>query len=442
MNDRPGARGMLFRFSLYGFLKNQQYYEPFLILAMRSAGLDFFAIGLLVGFREIAINVMEVPSGALADLWGRRRAMMLSFVAFIASFAVFAFSSHFAHFLAAMALFAVGDAFRTGTHKAMIFDYLRREGLADQKTRYYGTTRSWAKFGSAVSVVLASTLVFFVAAVDPDGRDAYRWVFLASIVPYLGGLVNFWSYPSYLDGTAESAPSVTGIFGHLWQVGRQSLAAGRLRGLLGESMGFEGVWKVARSYLQPIVRSAALALPLLAGFDDVQRTAVMIGAVYVVLHLLESAASRRSEGFSLRMGGLEPSAGRLWWLNLATYGAMAAGLAADWHTQGTVAGLGLAVAIGGFVLLAFLQNLWRPIHLGRFDEATDADRGATVLSVESQAKSLFAAVLAPLLGLAVDASLALREGRHDPASFLPVAAAGLAAAGLAMALRARRGRVG
>ncbi|MBT7298324.1 MAG: MFS transporter, partial [Victivallales bacterium] len=60
---------MLFRFCLYGFLKNQQYYEPFLILVFREKGLSFLQIGLLVGFREICLNLFEIPSGAVADLY-------------------------------------------------------------------------------------------------------------------------------------------------------------------------------------------------------------------------------------------------------------------------------------------------------------------------------------------------------------------------------------
>jgi len=78
---------MLFRFSLYGFLKNQRYYDPFLILAFREKGLSFFQIGILYGFREICTNLFEIPSGALADLYGRRRAMIFSFCAYIVSFA-------------------------------------------------------------------------------------------------------------------------------------------------------------------------------------------------------------------------------------------------------------------------------------------------------------------------------------------------------------------
>ena len=33
---------LLFRFSLYGFLKNLRFFEPFLILFFRDAGLSFF----------------------------------------------------------------------------------------------------------------------------------------------------------------------------------------------------------------------------------------------------------------------------------------------------------------------------------------------------------------------------------------------------------------
>ena len=62
---------MIVRFSLYGFLKNQRYFEPFLLLALIQMGLSFFDIGLLIAFRELATNVMEIPSGAIADLYGQ-----------------------------------------------------------------------------------------------------------------------------------------------------------------------------------------------------------------------------------------------------------------------------------------------------------------------------------------------------------------------------------
>ena len=119
---------MIFRFSLYGFLKNQRYFEPFLILAFIQMGLSFLEIGLLIAFRELCVTVLEIPSGSIADLYGRRRALLLSFGAYIVGFVTFGFADQFAVLFGAMFFIAVGDAFRTGTHKAMIFTWLRLEG--------------------------------------------------------------------------------------------------------------------------------------------------------------------------------------------------------------------------------------------------------------------------------------------------------------------------
>ena len=160
---------MLGRFSLYGFLKNQRYFEPFMILLFLERGFSFTQIGILVAFREICINIFEIPSGVLADMYGRRRCMMMSFISYIISFALFGFVQIYTHFFAAMFFFAIGDAFRTGTHKAMIFTWLRLQGRLDEKTRIYGYTRSWSKLGSAFSIIIATLFVIFTESYSATG---------------------------------------------------------------------------------------------------------------------------------------------------------------------------------------------------------------------------------------------------------------------------------
>ena len=241
---------MLFRFSLYGFLKNQQYFDPFIILAFRAKGLTFFLIGLLVGFRELCINLMEVPTGAIADVAGRRRSMILSFLAYIGAFLVFGLSRTVWTLLAAMFLFSIGEAFRTGTHKAIIFDWLTSQGRAGEKTKVYGFTRSWSKLGSAVSVIIAAALMFTM--------QDYSLVFLFCIVPYVLNIVNFLTYPSYLDGPRTSKARPGQVVRTLMSSLGRSLRNRPLRRLLAESMGFEGVFKVTKDYVQPIVKMAAL----------------------------------------------------------------------------------------------------------------------------------------------------------------------------------------
>ena len=394
---------MLFRFCLYGFLKNQQYFAPFLILIFVEKGLSFAAIGILVCFRSVCVNLMEIPAGAIADVVGRRRSMIVSFVAYIVSFALFAVCGRFWTLLAAMFFFAVGEAFRTGTHKAMIFDWLQRQGRLAERTAVYGRTRSWSKLGSAASVVVAAAVVF--------GTGRYSTVFLVSIIPYLLAIVNFLGYPAYLDGLRPPGSQSRGVLKTLFSALSRSFRNRSLRRMLIESMGYEGLFRSSKDYIQPVLGAACLSLPIMLVLPEQRRVAVGIGAVYFVLHLLSSFASRGAGRFADRFGGEERSARLLWWMNLAVFVLMAVGILTDLRP----------LVIVTFVLLAVFQNFWRPILIGRVASHADSTQTATVLSIESQVQSLFLAVVAPLLGWSID----LIEAGDRELAFLPIAVLGL-----------------
>ena len=375
---------MMFRFSLYGFLKNQTYFEPFLILAFLEKDLSFFQIGILIGFREVCINVFEIPSGAVADIYGRRRSMIFSFLAYIASFLVFAWSTSFAALFLAMFAFALGDSFRTGTHKAMIFEWLRIQGREEERTRVYGFTRSWSKMGSAVSVVVASAFIFTGAR--------YSDIFLLAVIPYALNVVNFIGYPKELEGSREKDTKIPGVWSHLKDSMRTAFTDRPLRGILVEAMSYEGTYKVAKDYIQPVIKQTLLGLALLATWQQHQRVALLVGAAYFVLHLLSSFASRGGHRLVASAGSEEAAAKSLWGATALVYAALAWGLWTGWEF----------IVIAGFVVLAVLQNFWRPVLISRIDAHSTPEAGATILSVESQGKSVLAMVLAPLIGLCVD----------------------------------------
>ena len=412
---------MLFRFCLYGFLKNQQYYDPFLILAFRQKGLSFGMIGALIGFREICINLMEIPTGAIADVMGRRRSMIASFVAYIVAFIVFGLCQEVWTLFLAMFFFSIGEAFRTGTHKAIIFDWLERQGRTSEKISVYGRTRSWAKLGSAASVVIATVLVFTT--------EQYVGVFLCCIIPYVINIVNFLGYPAYLDGSRDGDGESRSVLRTLLSAVSQSLRVRPLRRLLFESMGYEGVFSSCKDYIQPIIKAACVSLPLMLalgerfGLEERQRVALGIGLMYFVLHLLSSFASRGANSFVERFGGEVRSARLLWLLELLVFAAMAAGILAGQVFMTVIA----------FLLLALFQNFWRPIFVSRIASHAGSTETATVLSIDSQAKSLFIAIVAPLLGWSVD----LVTSSHPDLRFLPVAALGLVVS-CAMLLTGRR----
>ena len=390
---------MIKRFSLYGFLKNQRYFEPFIILFFLQQGLSFTQIGFLVAFRELFINLIEIPSGAVADLFGRRRSMIISFVSYIISFTVFGFSQYYWHFFIAMFFFAIGEAFRTGTHKAMIFTWLRNEERLDERTKIYGYTRSWSKIGSAVSTVLAVVFVLLT--------NNYTYVFFFAIIPYIVGLFNLMTYPRELEGQPVEGVGIRHIVAHLWECIRAAVVIRRLRRLIVESMSFEGVYKAIADYLQPIIKNMTLLLPVFITWGETRRSAVMIGAVYVILYLVSAYASRSSHRLTSYAGGEERSSRLLWKAVFILYIALIPLLFFEYYY----------VAVIGFIALSLIQNFWRPVLVSRFDAYATESKGASVLSIESQAKSVSTMIIAPILGAAVD----FTRGQSLGGEFWPVA---------------------
>ena len=406
---------MIARFSLYSALKNQRFFEPFFMLAMVEKGLSFSQIGGLIALRETVIIVMEIPSGAVADVTGRRRALLISVAAYCVAFALIGLGESIAWILIGMGLIGFGDSFRTGAHKAMIYRWLANRGETGKRTRTYSITRSWGKVGSAASVVIAAGIV--------AASGSYSSAFLWTIVPYVALFALLWSYPSSLESDGRrDAWRFRAITAHL----RQSLAivgrSGPASRLVVESAIFEGVVRGSRDYLQPLL-ALTVAGAVLGSFDDRlpsagARVSVTIGVTYVVLFLLAAASARLSSPLADRLG--QRGASRTIWLGLLVCAA-AVGVG-DWWRIAAIGALGLIIA-------HVLFEAWRPVMLGRLDDHVPEALGASVLSIESLARRVSTAIAAPLIGWAIDAL------SHTSLSLWPISAA--IGAGFALALVVR-----
>ncbi len=353
---------------------------------------------------------MEVPTGAIADVMGRRRAMISSFMSYIVGFVIFGYSETTWTLFAAMFLFSIGEAFRTGTHKAIIFDWLEHEGRSDEKTHIYGLTRSWSKMGSALSVIIAAVLVFITGD--------YTSIFFFCLIPYGLNIINFMSYPKYLDGPRSEQAGIAGVIRHLFDALKTSMKSHRLRRLIVESMGYEGMFNASKDYLQPMLQAVALSLPIMMAYNDQKRTAVLVGAVYFVLYLLSSFASRHAGGFAAGVGNGDKAARELWVIYLLVFAMLGVGLwLGAWYAM-----------IGAFILLSILQNFWRPILISRFASEANKEQMATVLSIESQGRSMATAGIVVVLGWSIDLIMKTMEHMEMPISdlrFMPIAVLGV-----------------
>ncbi len=378
-----------YKFSLYGFLKNLKFFDPFIILFFREMGLSFLEIGTLFSIREIATNVFEIPTGIIADSFGRRMSMVFSFISYIISFLMFFFFPNFIIYIFAMIIFASGEAFRTGTHKAMILEYLKINNLTKYKVDYYGHTRGWSQFGSAISSLIAAALVFY--------SGSYKIIFLASIVPYVADLILMLTYPKELDGEImkereggkkKFIHQIAATFKDFIFIFKSKYI---LKALLNSAF-YDGAFKTVKDYLQPILKQYAIMIPIFLYMEKEKRISIVVGFVYFILFLLTSFSSRNSDRISKRMRSL-PTA-----INVAYLVGM--GLIA---ITGFLIHLNLYIpGIIIFVVFYMLENIKRPMNLGYLSDLISSRVMASGLSGESQLKTVVVAILSPIMGFFAD----------------------------------------
>ena len=377
---------MFYKFSLYGFLKNLRFFDPFMILFFREVGLSFFEIGSLLAIRDLSTNFLEIPTGIYADAFGRRRSMIMAFVSYIVSFAIFYFFSSFAMYTLAMFLFAFGDAFRSGTHKALILEYLKLKHMEDVKVEYYGHTRAASQLGSAISSLIAAALVFY--------SGSYRYIFIASVIPYVLDLINLSTYPKELDGKLMKIQR--GAILNQIKVTLKSFfeifsSREAIRAILNSSI-FSSFFKVTKEYLQPIVRNFALSIPIFVAMSGVKRSSVVIGIVYFSIYLLTSYASRNASKFSKKFKNL-PMAINLTFL-FGTVFLILSGISAHYDLR--------LLSIILFLILYVLQNLRRPMNVSFISDKISHKTMASGLSVESQFTTISMAIMAMVMGALAD----------------------------------------
>ncbi|MEE4193628.1 MAG: MFS transporter [Anaerolineae bacterium] len=370
------------KFGWYGLLKNLKFFEPYLLIFLLANGITFTQIGILMAMREVIIYVFEIPSGVIADQFGKKKEMLLCFTFYIISFIFFFLQGGFGLYLVAMIFFGLGDAFRTGTHKAMIMQYLQEKEWGDYKSFVYGRTRSFSLIGSAVSSILSVLMVIFLPGL--------RWVFLLVILPYIADFILIASYPNSLD-RLEGEPtrhSFSSFFNATWQTLKTSFAQPKLRTLIFNSSTFQGVIKSIKDYVQPL-----LVTTLMVGFviSDETIVKVIIGIFYFFMNLINSAASRNAYRFSERFS--ERTA-----IN-ATFIIMAAAVLLTGGAAWTNWSLLIMLF---FILINVSSNIRRPLLVGALSDIIEPNQRASVLSVESQMTSVFTALGAFLMGFSVD----------------------------------------
>ncbi|MEN8248593.1 MAG: MFS transporter [Bacteroidota bacterium] len=374
-----------YKFCLYGFLKNLRFFEPFLIIFFLQKGLSFIEIGTLYAIREIAINIFEVPSGVIADALGRRKTLASSFLVYIVAFIFFYLGQGFLLFGVAMILYAVGDAVRSGINKALIISYLERTGQSELRVGYYGHTRSWSQFGSAISSLIAGFLVFF--------NEDLNTIFLFSVVPYLIDFLNVLAYPKYLDEHTQKNISLKKRIAETTNIFILSVKNTHLLKTLINASIYGGFYKSVKDFIQPFLKSSIMVIPVVFALNDHEKLSILLGLTYFLMFIANGIASRNAEKiknlFKTRAGVLNTTL-----LVGAIVGIVSGSMMIYWVYP--------IIIIAMFILLLLIENLRKPSAVAEITIIGEKEVHASVLSVMSQLTSLFTAGFVLIIGFIAD----------------------------------------
>jgi MFS family permease len=113
-------------------------YYPLYALFFLSTGLTDAEISGLFAVWSVTGFLAEVPAGALADRWSRRRALVLASVLEAAGFTVWTALPGLAGFTAGFVLWGLGGALVSGAAEALVYDGLADAGAAGAYPRVNG----------------------------------------------------------------------------------------------------------------------------------------------------------------------------------------------------------------------------------------------------------------------------------------------------------------
>jgi MFS family permease len=178
-------------------------------LLFSDNGLSTGEISSLLAIWSVTAFVLEVPSGAWADVVSRRGLLVLSSLLYAGGFSLWIIVPSYAAFAAGFVLWGASGALMSGTFQALLYDELAATGAASHYARLMGWANSLAMVAALVGIALAAPLYAI------GGYPLVGWVSVgvALVQALLAASLPAAARSAAADPTGlEEPPGVTGGF--------------------------------------------------------------------------------------------------------------------------------------------------------------------------------------------------------------------------------------
>jgi MFS family permease len=410
---------------MFRVLFSARFYYPILAILFLDYGLTLEQFALLNAIWAAAIVTLEVPSGALADRWGRKRMVQLAAAFMVAEMAVLVVVPLgnpwvvFCAFALNRILSGAGEACASGADEALAYDSLKTLGRESEWPAVLRRLMRWQSLAFVVAMLMGAAVydpalwnraaVWMGLEADWTKADTLRLPVVLTLMTALGACV--------VAARMTEPPGVVAEGASVRQVWSQILGAGRW--ILGQPL-------IVAVLLAGLLHDSFIRLILTLESEYLRVTGWPVAAFGVI------AAAMSGLGLVVSpLAAWMDRAKGLGWKFLATTVATTLGLAGmTWMT--TRGGIAFVLVLHlSFGLVAyFLSQV--------LNAKVDSSHRATVLSFKGLSFNLGYG----LIGLAYGAAYKAQgpgAGFMDSLQWLPWAFAGLMAV-LGLGCLWRRGR--
>lgn len=163
----------------FTFIRNFSVTQGIWMLYLASRGLSLLEIGLLEGIFHTASLIMETPTGAIADLFGRKTSRLIGCVLAVLSAALMVLSDGFEMFAVSFIVSALSYNFESGAGDALVYDSLLLDGREEAYMKIAGRTEVVFQTAGIAALALGGLL----------GNVQYEFAYYAAMVLAVAALL-------------------------------------------------------------------------------------------------------------------------------------------------------------------------------------------------------------------------------------------------------------
>lgn len=140
-----------------------RFYIPVIALFYIASQVPLEQFAIIMSVFALATLVLEIPSGVIADILGKKNTMIVATLFYIIELVIISFMNGFWPFLIAKIISGIGVALMSGTQSALIFDSLKKLNKTSEHKKISGKRTMYTNISTAFIFIIGGVLF----SIDP-----------------------------------------------------------------------------------------------------------------------------------------------------------------------------------------------------------------------------------------------------------------------------------